>query len=205
MRFPTLTVLALSILVGSCGSTPAPAENGGKKATAAVERPEPSRPGASVDKVKGRPIRLEWRNLKAANGDLRMGLMNRSSPDQVMRYRKPKDFKDVKAVDDQVMANLLATLDDSEFYDLAATDVSANDFKMGDGYGVVWLQIGDRNWTLMFKPMGTAARRSPLPRTYRDIKLLIMNVYNQTLDFAPSTSGSRESFRIEPHKYEKKR
>jgi hypothetical protein len=199
-----LIVIALSILAASCGSTPTPADSGGKKPIETIKQPEPTRPPASVEGVKNKPIRLEWRNLKVANGDQRMGLMNRTSPDQVYRYRNPKAFRDVKAVDDQVMANLLSALEDADFYDYATKDVSANDFKMGDGYGLVWLQVGDRNWTLMFKPMGAAAKSSPIPRTYRDIKILIMNVYNRTLDFAPTTTGGREPFRIEPHKYPKK-
>jgi hypothetical protein len=49
--------------------------------------------------------------------------------------------------------------------------------------------------------MGTEGRSSPIPRTYRDTKMLIMNVYNATLWLAPATSEGNQPFKIEPPKY----
>ena len=164
------------------------------------EGSDPSKPAASTQGVSGKPVRVEWRNLNPTHGDRSMGLINVSSPDHALLYRRPKDFKNVKPVEDEVMANLLSAIRESDFFELATKGAAAAEYEMGDGHGLVWIQIGDENWTLLFSP-ATGAANSALPTTYKDNKVLIMTVWNQTLHFSTSTSGGEGSFRIEPHKH----
>jgi len=203
MRIPSilLCLVAFAIPLAACGSTSGTTKSNGKAAASDPDRGEPTKPAASTKGVTGKPIRLEWRNLNPRYGEQRMGLINRSSPDLALLYRKPKEYVNVKPVEDDVMANMLSAVRESDYFKLAEDGKTADEYEMGDGHGVVWVQIGDESWTLLFRPMGAAGENSPVPRTYRDIKLLIMNVYNQTLWFSTSTSGDQQPFRIEPHKY----
>jgi len=208
MRIPTTIVClaVIAILASGCASTSGTsgtnsggAKSGAKAGTA--KRSEPDRPAAPTKGVTGKPIRMEWRNLNPRHGEQRMGLINRSSPDLALLYRRPGDFKSVKPVEDEVMANMLSAVRESDYFKLAKKDSNADDFEMGDAHGVVWVRIGDESWTLVFRA-GDGGRDSQLPRTYRDIKVLIMNVHSQTLWFSTSTSGGEKTFKIAPHKYQ---
>jgi len=203
MRIPT-TIVCLAvilILATACGSTSGTSGGNSGRDADRTDRADPSKPVATTRGVTGKPIRLEWRNLNPRHGDQRMGLINRSSPDLALLYRRPGDFRNVKPVEDEIMANVLSSVRGSKYFSLAKEGAKADDFAMGDGHGVVWVQIGDESFSLLFRP-GDGGEDSPLPRTYRDIKMLIMNVYNRTLWFSTSTSGGRKPFEIEPHKYQ---
>jgi hypothetical protein len=202
MRIPTTIVClaVIAILVAGCSSTSGnPGTSGGDPEK--PKRQEPTKPGASTKEVEQQPIRLEWRNLNARHGDQRMGLINRSSPDLALLYRQPKDFRNVKPVEDEIMANMLSAVRESDFFEFAKEGAKADDFPMGSGHGVVWVQIREQHWALVFRP-GDGSRDTAMPTTYRDIKMLIMNVYNQTLWFSTSTSGGSKPFEIKPHKHQ---
>jgi len=203
MRIPTTVVClaVIAILATGCASTSdSSGSNSGGKSNAA-KKSEPDQPAPPTKGVTNKPIRLEWRSLNPRDGDQRMGLINRSSPDLALLIRNDPSFKNVKPVEDEIMANMLSAVRESEYFNLAKKDSKADDFGMGDAHGVVWVQIGDEEWTLAFRA-GDGAADSELPRTYRDIKVLIMNVHSQTLWFSTSTSGGEKTFRIEPHKHQ---
>jgi len=203
MRIPTSIVClaVIAILATGCASTSDPSGNTSRGNTDSVKKSESDRPAAPTKGVTNKPIRLEWRSLNPRDGDQRMGLINRSSPDLALLVRNDPSFKNVKPVEDEIMANMLSAVRKSEYFKLAKKGSDAGDFEMGDAHGIVWVQIGDESWTLLFRA-GDGAADSELPRTYRDIKVLIMNVHSQTLWFSASTSGGEKTFRINPHKYQ---
>ena len=187
MRAPIILLATIAILLAGCSSTPeepTPAANG-NSGSAAFEGPEKP---ANVANVTGRALRVEWRNLNPRNGDQMIGLINRSSPELAQLYRNPQAFAGVKPIDDEVMANILGAYQESGFYDIATEGADVRSFSMGDGNGVVSLIDGDRKYALFFPRMTdpTEARSSPIPRTYRDLKVLLISVYNSTLWLAPS-------------------
>ncbi|MEN8151956.1 MAG: hypothetical protein ABFS86_19230 [Planctomycetota bacterium] len=199
MRTPTiLACLALLlILTPACESTGGTTPPSSDEPGANRDSPEPA---DFTEGVTGRPIRVEWRSLNPRDQGRRMGLINQSSPDLVLLYRKKEQFRDVKPVDDEVMADVLSAVRKADFYDHATKGMTADDFQVGDGHGVVWVQNGDENWTLLFSP-ATGAADSSLPRAYRDIKVLTLRVWNATLWFSTTTQGGEGSFRIQPHKH----
>ena len=52
-------------------------------------------------------------------------------------------YQGYKPIDDEVMGNILTSCRQVDFFDLATKGRSARDYRMGDGYGVVSITIGD--------------------------------------------------------------
>jgi hypothetical protein len=184
MRSPRKLLGVLLILLASCASDP-------KGETFEDREDVPDR----VPEVTGQRIRVEWRNLNPKHGDQRLGLVNHSSPEAAMLIRKGP--LNLKPVEDEVMASVLMAFEESDFYEHATPNVDADSFEMGHGHGVVALTRGEKKWALVFRPTGGV--KSDVPEIYRDLKLLVMNVYNQTLSLQLTTP--EDAFRQPEHKH----
>jgi hypothetical protein len=196
MRIPkSLTLLAI-LGLAACASGPDEPRDGGGSPAKGSGTSHPN-----VTKVEGKPILAEWRNLDPGKGTVRIGLLNKSSPDMNLLYRD-KYYQGYKPIEDDAMGNVLLAYEELDFYDLATKGKSARDYRMGDGHGVVSITIGDEKWALVFRPNTPDAQHSPIPKTYRDLKVLLMQIYNQTLYFSPTApQDPNRVFKIDPPKY----
>ena len=193
MRTPPILTCVIAILFASCASTDdAPAKRG----TGSGETPAPPA------RISGQRVRAEWRNLNPKHGEQRLGLVNQSSPETARLLQAGP--LNLKPIPDSEMATLLTAFEESGFYEHAARGTDAGSFAMGDGHGVVSLIRGAKKWSLVFRPTGGV--ESDVPEIYRDLKLLIMNVYNRTLSLQVTTpQDPNKVFRQPKHKYRRSR
>lgn len=195
MRTPRLLILLLIPCVIACASAPdspsgSPA-SGGSPAGRSPDRtskPATSDAPAPASRIYGKPYLVEWRNLNPDKTAVKVGLMNESSPDAPRLVRDPEFRLSIKPVKDAVMSNLVASLDQLDFFDFATKGATAGDYRGADWDGVVTLRAGDETWALGFRKGMPNARSSRLPTVYRDAKVLIMTVYDQTLHFTATTT-----------------
>ncbi len=187
---PTL-VLLLAGCAGGGPSKPDPKTPG--------EPGEPPAP-APVANVTGRRIRAEWRNLDPRYGPQHLGLINRSSPELPKMYANPRAYRTVKPVDDEVMGNVLEAFRRYDFYEYAEKGKDARSYAMGDGHYVISVTLDDEKWALVFR-RGAGAQPSPVPRICRDLKVLLMHVFNSTYWLQPSAPQSDRIFRVPRPKY----
>jgi hypothetical protein len=186
MRNSTILLAAFAILLAACSSSPNEPDPRGPSAANGGTGTSPT--AATIPDVTGRAIRIEWRNLKPKHGEQSIGIINRTSPELAQLYRNPKAFAGVKPVDDEVMGNILAAFREAGFFGYAEAGFDVRSWSMGDGNGVLSLTNGDETQALFLpylnNPDSEARARA---QTYRDLKVLLMNVYNATLWLAPSS------------------
>jgi hypothetical protein len=102
------------------------------------------------------------------------------------------------------MTNLLTAFEEQGFYAHASRGTDASSVEMGDGHGVVSLIRGSKKWALVFRPTGGV--KSDVPEIYRDLKVLIIAVYNRTLSLQVTTpQDPNKAFRQPKHKYRRSR
>jgi hypothetical protein len=200
MRTPILLILLLIPCVIACASDPESPANGGSASGRSPDRSagrntsERSSTTATSSKTPeathlyGKAFLVEWRNLNPEKTSVKVGLMNESSPDAPRLVRDPEYRLSIKPVKDQVMSNLVTSLDHMDFFEFATKGATALDYRGADWDGVVTVRAGDETWALGFRKGMPNARSSRLPTVYRDAKVLIMTVYDQTLHFTATTT-----------------